>query len=311
MPVSSSAWGWTVVAARMLTPADFGVFAVGMSVVMLIDVLRDFGAGTYLVQLQTLERDTVRSAFTVSCIISFGCAAVLALAAVPLGRFYGEPGVGHVVLVLSGALLLNPFSTPANAMLRRQMAFDRLALISVASGLAQNGTSVRLAQLGQGNRAMARASRRPSWCHAGANLKQPMPGPSAEPRGMARHLLLRRLSTATGIARHPRHLPQLIIGACSAPCRWSCSDALRWSAIFPTSSSPARSIPSSCRAGRARPPRRLAQGSLKNIKKKKKKLVLSYRRRCTSRPSASLCSPDPIVRSCSVRNMGRVPAWSA
>ena len=31
-----------------------------MSVVMLIDVLRDFGAGNYLVQLETLERGAVR-----------------------------------------------------------------------------------------------------------------------------------------------------------------------------------------------------------------------------------------------------------
>ena len=37
--------GTTMVGARLLTPADFGVFAVGMSVVMLIEVLRDFGAG--------------------------------------------------------------------------------------------------------------------------------------------------------------------------------------------------------------------------------------------------------------------------
>ncbi|HET9396744.1 MAG TPA: hypothetical protein VFO36_11855, partial [Nitrospiraceae bacterium] len=37
--------GMTMTAARMLTPADFGVFAVGMSLVVLMDVLRDFGTG--------------------------------------------------------------------------------------------------------------------------------------------------------------------------------------------------------------------------------------------------------------------------
>ena len=97
----------------------------------------------------------MRSAFTVSCVISGSCAAALALAAIPLGRFYGEPGVGHVVFVLSAALLLNPFLTPATAMLRRQMAFDRLAMINVASGLGQLGTLVLLASLGQGYMAMA------------------------------------------------------------------------------------------------------------------------------------------------------------
>ena len=104
--------GMTMASARMLTPADFGVFAVGMSVIMLIDVLRDFGAGTYLVQLEALERSAVRSAFTVSCIISGSCAAALALAAIPLGRFYDEPGVGHVVLVLSARCCSTPSRRP-------------------------------------------------------------------------------------------------------------------------------------------------------------------------------------------------------
>ena len=107
--------GMTMAAARLLTPADFGVFAVGLSAVMLIDVLRDFGTAAYLERLEAPERSVVRSAFTVSCIISGSCAAALVLAAIPLGRFYDEPGVGNVVLVMSAALLLNPFMTPATA----------------------------------------------------------------------------------------------------------------------------------------------------------------------------------------------------
>jgi len=205
----------TIAGARLLTPADFGVFAIGMSVVMLLDVLRDFGAGTYLVQLKVLERSAVRSAFTVSCIISGSCAAALALTAIPLGRFYGEPGVGHVVLVMSTALLLNPFSTPATAMLRRQMAFDRLAMINVASGLGQLGTIVLLASLGQGYMAMA-------WAGLAAGLLRTLGANIAQPTFWAFRPTLvdcRSVfsfgvwSTATGIVNviHDT-LPQLIVG---------------------------------------------------------------------------------------------------
>ena len=205
----------TMVAARMLTPADFGVFAVGMSVAMLINVLRDFGAGTYLVQLETLERNAVRSAFTVSCIISGSCAAALALAAVPLGYFYGEPGVGHVILVLSAAALLTPFSTPATAMLRRQMAFDRMAMINVASGLGQLGTIVLLASLGQGYMAMA-------WAGLVAVLLRTLVANIAQPMlwafrpslaGWRGILSFGAWSTATAIVNVIYDtLPQLIIG---------------------------------------------------------------------------------------------------
>lgn len=205
----------TMASARMLTPADFGVFAVGMSVILLIDVLRDFGAGNYLVQLKVLERSAVRSAFTVSCIISGSCAAALALAAIPLGHFYGEPGVGHVVLVLSTALLLNAFGTPAIAMLRREMAFGPLAMINVASGLGQLGAVILLAGLGQGYMAMA-------WGGVvvvalrtlGANIARPMLWafrPSLA--GWREILSFGAWSTATGVVNVIYEtLPQLIIG---------------------------------------------------------------------------------------------------
>ncbi len=48
----------TAAGARLFTPADFPAYS-PMSVIMLIDVLRDFGAGNYLVQLETLKRDAV------------------------------------------------------------------------------------------------------------------------------------------------------------------------------------------------------------------------------------------------------------
>lgn len=205
----------TMASARMLTPADFGVFAVGMSVIMLIDVLRDFGAGNYLVQLEVLERRAVRSAFTVSCIISCSCAAALALAAIPLGRFYGEPGVGHVVLVLSAGLLLNAFGTPSTAMLRRQMAFGQLAMINVASSLGQLGAVVLLASLGQGYMAMAWAGLVVVALRTlGANIARPMPWafrPSLA--GWRDVLSFGAWSTATGIVNIVHDtLPQLIIG---------------------------------------------------------------------------------------------------
>lgn len=209
------AMAMTMASARLLTPADFGVFAVGMSVIMLIDVLRDFSTGNYIVQLKALERSAVRSAFTVSCIISFSCAAALALAAIPLGRFYDQPGVGHVVLVLSAGLLLNPFSTPSTAMLRREMAFGRLAMIGVATSLGQLVTIVLLASLGQGYMAMAWAGLVAVLLRTlGANIARPMPWAFRPTLTGSREIVsFGAWSTAAGIVSVINDtLPQLIIG---------------------------------------------------------------------------------------------------
>ncbi len=117
--------------------------------------------------------------------------------------------------MLSGALLLNPFSTPSTAMLRRQMAFDRLAMISVASGLGQLGMIVLLASFGQGYMAMAWAGLVAVLLRTlGANIARPMPWAFRPSLAGWRDILsFGAWSTATGIVNviHDT-LPQLIIG---------------------------------------------------------------------------------------------------
>nr|WP_246513885.1 oligosaccharide flippase family protein [Neoroseomonas soli] len=205
----------TVIAARLLTPADFGVFAVGASIVMLIDVMRDFGAGTYLVQVEEARRDVVRAAYTVSLLISLACAAALAAAAGPIARFYGEPGLAHVLLVLAGTFLTNPLSTAATAMLRRDMAFDVLAAISLAGAAVHLVVLVSLATLGHGYMAMAWAALASGLTRgAAANLARPMPWAFVPGlAGWRAVLAFGGWSTATAVVNviHDA-LPQLMIG---------------------------------------------------------------------------------------------------
>src|SRR3954454_19500667 len=59
-----------VILARLLTPKEFGIFTVGMAVVALIDVFRDFGVGNYLVQEREVTEAHVRAAFTLTFCIS-------------------------------------------------------------------------------------------------------------------------------------------------------------------------------------------------------------------------------------------------
>jgi len=205
----------TVIAARLLTPADFGVFAVGASIVMLIDVLRDFGAGTYLVQVQHPHRDVVRAAYTVSLLISLVCAGLLVGAAGPVARFYREPGLESVLLVLAVALLSNPLSTVATSMLRRDMAFDVLAAISIAGAAMQLVVLSSLAWLGHGYMAMAWGALANGLTRAVAvNIARPIPWafvPSFA--GWRAVVVFGGWSTATAIVNVIYDaLPQLLIG---------------------------------------------------------------------------------------------------
>ena len=65
-----------MVLARLLTPAEIGVYSVGAAVVALAHVLRDFGVGNYLIQEKELTQDRIRTAFGVALVIAWVMAAV-------------------------------------------------------------------------------------------------------------------------------------------------------------------------------------------------------------------------------------------
>lgn len=81
----------TIVMARILSPAETGLYFTAYSVILLADGFRDFGVGAYLVQARTLERREVRTAFTVTLFLSFAMAAAIALGAGAIAGFMATP----------------------------------------------------------------------------------------------------------------------------------------------------------------------------------------------------------------------------
>ncbi|MEE8332516.1 MAG: oligosaccharide flippase family protein, partial [Alphaproteobacteria bacterium] len=88
-----------MILARLLTPAEIGIFSVGIAMVGLAHTLRDFGVGNYLIQEKELTPDRVRTAFGVTLVIAWIMAGVLIALSGPMAGFYSEPGVRQVMLV--------------------------------------------------------------------------------------------------------------------------------------------------------------------------------------------------------------------
>ena len=144
--------------ARLLTPAEIGVYSVTMVLLTFISTLRDFGAGQYLVQEKELTRERIRATWTVLLGTGMTFAIVVALAAKPVSAFYGDPRMFDILLVVSLNFAINPFGSLTYAWLMREMRFEALAMMRFASGLAGAGTSVLLAWQGVGPLSLAYGS---------------------------------------------------------------------------------------------------------------------------------------------------------
>ena len=147
----------TTVLARLLTPDEFGVFAVTAAMMALAEALREFGVGTFLIQAPHLAPARVRTAFTVGLLLSLAMAAAVVLLAPAVAAFYGDARLRTALTLTSIGFALVPFSVPSLGLLRREMRFGRVALINLAGSLAQLATALALGLAGQGYLALVLA----------------------------------------------------------------------------------------------------------------------------------------------------------
>jgi O-antigen/teichoic acid export membrane protein len=81
-------------------------------------------------------------------LVSAGLAIVVFSAADLVSEFYDEPGLKHVLFFAGFTFFLTPFSVPGMSLLRREMAFDAIAVIGLSASLANSITTICLAALG-------------------------------------------------------------------------------------------------------------------------------------------------------------------
>jgi len=148
----------SIILARLLSPADMGIYSVAATLISLAQVVRDFGVGQYIIQESSLTNDRIRSAFTISVISSVILAATSASLCNIAADFYREPGVRNVMLVLSVNFLLVPFGQITAAHLQRDMKFGALATAKIGSAIIHFGTSISLAYFGFSYMSLAYAS---------------------------------------------------------------------------------------------------------------------------------------------------------
>jgi O-antigen/teichoic acid export membrane protein len=140
----------TLILARLLAPAEYGVTVLGGSVFALAEALRAVGGGAYLIQKRELFPENIRACFTVSLAATITITLTLILLADPLAHFFDMPQLKPYLRVAAFGYLSGPFMYPIMALMSRNMAFGPIAMISVATATVNAAVSVSLAARGFG-----------------------------------------------------------------------------------------------------------------------------------------------------------------
>lgn len=115
----------TVILARLLLPADFGLVAMAMSIVAIVELLRALGFETALIQNQAATRPDYDTAWTLNISLSLVIAAILTVLAGPAELYYDEQRMGEMLLVIAASQLILGFQNIGVVAFRKELSFHK------------------------------------------------------------------------------------------------------------------------------------------------------------------------------------------
>jgi O-antigen/teichoic acid export membrane protein len=141
----------SVLLARLLAPEDFGIVALALFFVNLASSIATFGLNAALIQRKTVEPAAISTHFVLRLGLML-VAFVLTLLCIPLFRhFYPDRSLlVPIVVALSAIGLINAVTSTPTVLLKRRLAFRRLALLDVISSATMLGVATLLAWQGWG-----------------------------------------------------------------------------------------------------------------------------------------------------------------
>jgi len=155
--------GSVVALARLLTPQDFGLVGMVFGFMSIFRVFNDAGLSVATIQREGITHAQVSNLFWTNVALGGMITLVVALAAPVIARFYGEPRLIAVTLLLSLTFLLTSSSVQHMALLKRQMRFSAIALIQLASVAVGIGVAMAMAWFEFGY-----------WCLVGMQISTPL-----------------------------------------------------------------------------------------------------------------------------------------
>lgn len=124
---------YAAVMSRLLTPSDFGLFALAGVVLRLGAFASQLGLVSALVQRPQIDDAHIRAGFTYGLLIACTVAFALSAASEPISHLLGDESLSGVIEWLSADFIVVALGAPALAVLRRGLRFRAIALIEVAS----------------------------------------------------------------------------------------------------------------------------------------------------------------------------------
>lgn len=143
-------WAATFAVIRILSPADYGLFAMTQVVLLILNLVNGHGLASALIRQPTVTEREIRQLFGLLLALNGALALAQWLLAPAVAAYYRQPLIGELLRAQVLLYLATPFVALPQALLSRGMAFAAQAKANVAAALLAAATALALALAGWG-----------------------------------------------------------------------------------------------------------------------------------------------------------------
>ena len=143
-------FGGSVAIARLLRPAELGIYTVSLSITAIFGILQALGLGAFIIRESSLDEGDLRTVFTVNLMLCVIVSLGIFLVSEPAAQVLHNSSISTVLRILSLAPIVGAFELLPMANLEREGNFKMIGLIIVSRTVVSQGLSVALAASGSG-----------------------------------------------------------------------------------------------------------------------------------------------------------------
>jgi O-antigen/teichoic acid export membrane protein len=142
--------GSMIVMARLLTPKDFGLQGMVLTLTGFLGLFRDGGLSAATVQRKVITHEQLSTLFWINVGVGFGLAGIAMASAPVLVYFYKEPRLFWITMASGSAFLFNGVAAQYAALLQREMRYSTIAKIDIIGLALASGAGIAMGASGFG-----------------------------------------------------------------------------------------------------------------------------------------------------------------
>jgi len=142
--------GTILVLTRFLTPSDFGVIATAILLVTTVNLVKELGMPSTLIQRKSKIEESADCFFVLSCTFAVICYIGIFFLARPMAQFFRTSEIEAVVQVMGLMVFVESSSVVQRTLAYKHLRFRRTAIVTIVEGLFTAMVSIVLAFIDYG-----------------------------------------------------------------------------------------------------------------------------------------------------------------